>query len=160
MEVRGTLSCSRGRRHLLWYDSHNRRANLRSRTCSQWVIATEMIYNPASAAVKICILLLYHRIFPMHQFRIILWSVGCFITCCCVAMSFVVIFQCRPIRAAWDTKVEGHCINLVAPYVILGSFNALTDIIALCLPMPFLWRLHVDKVRKVQLIGTFSVGTL
>ena len=34
------------------------------------------------------------------------------------------------------------------------------DIIALCLPMPILWRLHTDKARKVQLIGVFSLGGL
>lgn len=74
-------------------------------------------------------------------------------------MNLLVVFQCRPINAAW-TDVQGQCIHLNTAFIILGSLNALTDIIALCLPMPFLWRLHADKSRKLQLIGIFSLGSL
>lgn len=154
----------------------------------------------AIASVKISILLLYLRIFPSPRFRLIVWSVSCFVLCCCITQTLLIIFQCRPVKAAWDLEVKGQCIRLNLTYVILGSFNALTDIIAPCLPMPFLWvrqeettlpyllqfgigsnnklyhsrmpwnkhadfithswRLHTDKTRKTQLIGTFGLGTL
>ena len=92
-------------------------------------------------------------------------------------MGLLVVVQCRPIKASWDLSVEGECIHLNTAFIIFGSLNALTgtqlaikakisilitslDIIALCLPMPFLWRLHTDKARKLQLIGVFSLGSL
>ena len=80
--------------------------------------------------------------------------------CCGLTMDLLVIFQCRPINASWNLSVPGQCIHLNTAFIILGALNALTDIIALCLPMPFLWRLHADKTRKLQLIGIFSLGSL
>lgn len=114
----------------------------------------------AIAAVKISILLLYLRLFPGPRFRIIVWTVGCFVICCAITQTLLVLFQCKPMTAAWDMKAKGDCIKLSLSYVIFGSFNSLTDIIALCLPMPFLWGLHADKTRKAQLIGTFGLGSL
>ena len=126
----------------------------------QLVLITEMFQPSAIASVKISILLLYLRIFPGPRFRMIVWSVGSFVACCCLVQTLCVMFQCRPVQAAWNPKVKGDCIQLSKTYIILTSFNALTDIIALCLPMPFLWRLHTDNTRKAQLIGTFGLGTL
>lgn len=114
----------------------------------------------AIAAVKISILLLYLRIFPSQRLRVIAWTVGCFVACCAVTQSLLVMFQCRPVRVAWDVETKGNCVRLNLSYVIFGSFNALTDIIALCMPMPYLWQLHADKTRKIQLMGTFGLGVL
>ena len=75
-------------------------------------------------------------------------------------MNLLVVFQCEPLSASWNLNVQGQCIHLNTAFIVLGSLNALTDIIALCLPMPFLWRLHIDKPRKVQLIGVFVLGSL
>lgn len=114
----------------------------------------------AIAAVKISILLLYLRIFPSKRLQIIAWAVGCFVACCAVTQTLLVMFQCRPVQAAWDLNVKGDCIRLNLTYVIFGSFNAVTDIMALCMPMPFLWQLHANKTRKIQLMGTFGLGVL
>ena len=44
--------------------------------------------------------------------------------------------------------------------VIMASLNVVTDILTLCLPLPFLWRLQIDMERKSQLIGVFLLGGL
>ena len=126
----------------------------------EWVIATEVLYNAAITAVKLSILLLYRRIFPNNRFKIALYAVGGFVICCGLTMNLLVVFQCRPINASWNLTVQGQCIHLNTAFIIFGSLNALTDIVALCLPMPFLWRLHTDQARKLQLIGVFSLGSL
>lgn len=129
-------------------------------TFAKWVIATEELYNAAITAVKLSILLLYRRLFPDPRFKIILCTVGGFVFCCGLTMNLLVVFQCRPINASWNPTLQGQCIHLNTAFIILGSLNALTDIVALCLPMPFLWRLHADKSKKLQLIGIFSLGSL
>ena len=136
-----------------------------------------MLYNAAITTVKLSILCLYRRIFTDARFKIALWIVGGFVLACGLTMGLLVVVQCRPVKASWDIAVEGECIHLNTAFIVFGSLNALTgtqsaivakmfilisslDIIALCLPMPFLWRLHTDKARKLQLIGVFSLGSL
>lgn len=126
----------------------------------QWVITTEIFYNAAITTIKLSILLLYRRLFPLPQLKIILWSVGCFVISCWLTITLLTIFQCHPIRAAWDLSVKGQCLRLNVAYIVLGTCNTITDMVALCLPMPLIWRLHTDKSRKMQLIGVFSLGAL
>ena len=107
-------------------------------------------------------LLLYRRIFPSARFRIVLCAVGIFIFCYAVVSELTTLLQCRPIQGAWDPNVyiRAKCINLNLEYMIMGSFNVLTDVVTLCLPLPLLWRLQIEKARKSQLFGVFLLGGL
>lgn len=153
-EVTGGLMCVRygGGKHAVLLKNPE--------TFAKWVITTEVFYNAAITTIKLSILLLYGRLFPLLQLRRILWSVGVFVISCWLTITLLTIFQCRPIRAAWDLSVKGHCLRLNVAYIVLGTCNTITDMIALCLPMPLIWRLHTNKSRKVQLIGVFSLGAL
>lgn len=129
---------------------------------NQLILSTEMFYTPAIAAVKISVLLLYRRIFPNPKFRAIFWSVGGFIVCYTVVQELTILFQCRPMAGAWDPKiyVRAKCIKLNLEWVNMASFNVLTDLVTLCLPLPLVWRLQIDKERKFQLLGVFLLGSL
>ena len=134
-------------------------ASFRSQV-KKWVIATEIFYNAAITTIKLSILLLYARLFPFPHLKRIIWSVSGFVVACWLTIILLTVFQCRPIRAAWDISVKGHCLRLNVAYIVLGTCNTITDMIALCLPMPLIWRLQTDKPRKVQLICVFSLGGL
>lgn len=126
----------------------------------QSTIATEVFYCPAIACVKFSVLLLYRRIFPNRGFRIITWSLGAFIICYSLVLFFGIIFQCKPIRGAWDPTVEAKCIDLGRIILITSALNVFTDVSTLCLPLPLLWRLNLPKERKVQLTCIFLLGGL
>lgn len=123
-------------------------------------LATEALYVPGIAAVKFSVLLLYGRVFPDRQFRAILWGVGGFISIYSTILFFSVIFQCIPIRRAWDFTVPATCINLGLEILIMSALNAATDFVTLCLPLPLLWKLQVHKQRKIQLFAVFLLGGL
>ncbi|KAL8764456.1 MAG: hypothetical protein Q9194_007075 [Teloschistes cf. exilis] len=62
-------------------------------------------------------------------------------------------------ETAWDPTVPGaKCIKLMLELEVSGCFNALTDIITVCLPMPLLWRAQMPPRKKYQVIATFLVG--
>ncbi len=123
-------------------------------------ISTEVLYNPAMITVKFSILLLYHRIFPIPKFKLVLWAVATFVFCYTVAGTFVVIFQCVPVHSDWDPSIKPHCVNLDAELIAIGVLNSVTDFFILGLPIPFLWRLHSSLAHKIQLGGMFSLGGL
>lgn len=143
------------------YTIHLLAINILKLLSHQIVLAHLILYNPATALAKISILLLYRRIFPNPRLLIVLWTVGAFVVCYCTAQFFVLLIQCRPIRAAWDPTVPNPtCVRVNTTYIIIGAFNALTDIVTLCIPMPMLWRLQISRERKAQLIGMFMLGGL
>ena len=89
-----------------------------------------------------------------------LWAVGLFIATYSGIQLLTSIFQCRPVRAAWDTTVKGECIQINLVFMILAGINVLTDIILLLAPLPTLWGLQMAKAMKLQLIGIFCIGGL
>jgi hypothetical protein len=87
--------------------------------------------------------------------------VGAFISCYCAVQFFVLVLECRPVRAAWDPTVENPtCIQVNLMFMIMGSFNVLTDISTLCLPTPLLWQLQVSRERRMQLFSISMLGGL
>jgi hypothetical protein len=122
------------------------------------VMAIEVIYSPAIAAVKLSILLLYRRLFPNRRFQTILWWVGAFIICYTTIGILVCIFECQPVEAAWEPLMEGNCIQVSIEFMFMACMNIITDFVTLLLPMPLLWRLQISKERKLQLMGIFLTG--
>ena len=128
----------------------------------QLIFITEAFYPPGITAVKFSVLLLYHRIFPSERFRKILWIVGGIILCYTIALEACIMFQCSPISGVWDPAVHARakCIPLHVVTVSMASMNVLTDITTLCLPLPLIWRLQIDRARKFQLVAIFLLGSL
>lgn len=72
-----------------------------------------------------------------------------------------VIFSCTPIAFFWDRTIPGgHCINLLAFWFSNATFNIVSDIAIVILPMPVLKSLHLPKKQKYSLIVVFAVGGL
>lgn len=78
-----------------------------------------------------------------------------------VAGSLVTIFQCRPVGAAWDKRIQTYyCINAYPMYEGVLISDLLTDVIMLVLPMPLVWNLQLPKLHKLAILGIFTLGGL
>lgn len=108
--------------------------------------------------VKFSVLFLYRRIFPQAGFRRILSYYGYFVLLYTVVFLVLDIFHCRPVSQAWHSDNKEACLNMDTIWIVGGSLNAVTDIAALCLPMPLLWRLNIEKEKRIQLMGVFLLG--
>lgn len=76
------------------------------------------------------------------------------------ALTFLNIFQCRPVSAAFDdpTPSAAHCIDIVTLYLSSAPVNIITDLALLFLPMPILTSIRLPRNEKMILIVTFSFG--
>ena len=75
---------------------------------------------------------------------------------------WVILFQCRPVRAVYDVKLaaEAHCFAF-APFVFTYELiNALIDVSILALPIFMVPRLQMKPRRKLQVISIFLLGAL
>ena len=69
--------------------------------------------------------------------------------------------HCRPLAYYWDRSIpNGHCSddNLVG--YSISSVGILTDVIVLLMPIPWLWRLRLDLIKRLAVIGLFVLGSL
>ncbi|KAL7770734.1 hypothetical protein CFE70_000673 [Pyrenophora teres f. teres 0-1] len=72
---------------------------------------------------------------------------------------FVTIFQCTPVRGAWDFTIQGRrCVNYVTYLYASSAVNVATDIVLCLLPLPHLWRLQLPLRERVVLCVLLAGG--
>ena len=117
------------------------------------------MYNTGLTVIKMSVLLSYVRIFRIVLvYRVVFWIVAFLIIGWGIAINTMAIFQCTPIHKAWDLTIPGHCLNLSKTYLGTAITNIVIDFILLVLPIPMLWKLHIQTSSKIALIVVFSAG--
>ncbi|KAG9228946.1 hypothetical protein BJ875DRAFT_216408 [Amylocarpus encephaloides] len=128
------------------------------------LIAAGWLYVTAVTLPKLCVLVLYVRIFDSRFYR---WA--------CVILATLMIVNslisglvgtlgCRPLSFLWDKSIlGGKCININLFFRWVSFPNIVTDFAVLVLPLPMVWNLHTSRNQKVGLLltfGTASVGLI
>lgn len=82
----------------------------------------------------------------------------------CQGFAFVLtcIFQCTPVRGAWEpTMVPGpKCVNINAFYLSNAALNIATDLITYALPVRMILNLQTPVKQKIAVGVMFSLGFL
>lgn len=69
------------------------------------------------------------------------------------------IWNCDPIRAAWDiTITTGKCIETRAIYLGGSVPNVFLDVFIVVIPLPYVWKLHAALGQRLLLAGMFALG--
>jgi len=117
--------------------------------------ATSLLFTKAS------ILLFYMRIFDVSVtwVRAVSRLATVAITLWCLSVILCGFLLCRPFAFNWDQTIPGgRCGNQILSYILTGSFNIVTDVIVLCLPMPMVWRLQMPLPNKIAVTVIFAIG--
>ncbi len=126
-----------------------------------WNYAIEILYNPILALVKTSILLFLQRLFGQRPGvrRFIVWmntaNIGMMI-----GVFFATILQCIPINKTWEPALEGTCIDRRILFTVSSSFNILTDMLMLALPLSIFINLKIPRRTKIALMVVFLLGFL
>ena len=107
---------------------------------------------------KVAILNLYLRIAVQRAFRRLVWACIAVVTATAIASATASIFQCDPIRKAWDINVTGSCIDVNALFFANAGLDIFQDAFIYVLPMRMLYQLQVPKRQKIALMLVFAVG--
>lgn len=123
-----------------------------------WV--AELFFPLTITPIKISVLSLYRTIFATRNFRVVTYLISTLCGLWLFAGLWVIIFQCRPVRAVYDVTLaaEAHCIAF-APFVFTYELiNALLDISILAMPIFVVRKLQLQTRRKVQVVSIFLMG--
>lgn len=122
--------------------------------------AEEIGYLFNIAMIKVSIMLLFARIFQTPRWRLITQCAIVIFWLKIVAFLFPLVFQCRPMRAIWDPNVHGACLDISAIGFAGAGLSISEDLILFVIPIPTLWRLQLDRSKKLLLVALFSIGSL
>lgn len=127
---------------------------------SQLFYVAQIFYKITINLTKTSILLLYLRIFLQRWFRICCYVLMGLILSYMVATTASSIFQCHPIRGAWDKSIGPTCIDLTKNWYANAGFSIATDFLILLLPMQPLWASKLPRNEKIALMLVFALGIL
>lgn len=85
------------------------------------------------------------------------------ITCQAGGTVLACIFQCAPVRAAYDITIlpeDKKCVNINAFYLANAAVNIFTDILTYTLPFPLVARLQVPRKQKIGVGVMLGLGLL
>jgi hypothetical protein len=141
-------------------------------------LTVAVLYSACMLTMKLSVLMLYRRLFPIQNFRLQWWCAVCFVVAYSVMFIFASLFSCSPISAAWyvfilicrkardsqktrDISIsESKCINRSALYIAYTVMNSISTWWILLMPMPIVWSLALKNDQKYLLTSLFALGSL
>lgn len=67
---------------------------------------------------------------------------------------------CKPYAFKWDKTINGSCGDIMAGYQWIRIPSIITDFFILIIPIPTLWKLQMDKYKKLGVFVSFLTGGL
>ncbi|KAH0386879.1 hypothetical protein KCU92_g2262, partial [Aureobasidium melanogenum] len=122
-------------------------------------LIASVFYSSSMLSIKVAIMLLYRRLFPIQNFLWRWWAVFLFAVGYSVAGILTEIFDCTPVHFQWDIFAEGKCINRPAFYIANAVCNSVSDLLILALPIPVVWNLALTRRKKITLSLVFAMGS-
>ena len=126
-------------------------------------IAFEALYAVSIITSKISILLLYLRVFTSQKraFALILGICAFIIITVGVVYASIAIFQCSPVKFAWDKSTPGgQCLKSLTVAKFLAIPNIIDGLVMLIIPIPLVWQLAIETQHKIALTATFFHGII
>ncbi|KAI1275365.1 hypothetical protein F5Y07DRAFT_369840 [Xylaria sp. FL0933] len=120
------------------------------------------LYAAMMPLIKAAILLEWVRIFvPRGTRSTFYWTCHIFIW---VNLSFytaILIWgntSCKPYEKLWDKTLPGTCLKGDAFDIVTASYNGVSDILILLLPQRVIWKLRLNRKKKLGIALVFAVG--
>jgi hypothetical protein len=118
-----------------------------------------MFYLTCLGFVKTSVCWFYTRLGDKYLTRLSFIMFGV-ITCQALANVLTAAFQCRPIPRAWDTSIEGTCVNINVFYLANAALNIFTDLLTYTLPIRVILKLQMPRKQKIALVFILCLGLL
>jgi hypothetical protein len=121
----------------------------------------QILYATAITFTKASIIALYLRILPKTLFRRLMYVTAAVILALWICSVLVTIFQCDPIRGAWDFELQNKkCVRIVNFFYVASSVNVITDLLLCTSPLLLFWKLKIALNERVMLCVLFGFGLL
>ncbi|KAF2792979.1 hypothetical protein K505DRAFT_306634 [Melanomma pulvis-pyrius CBS 109.77] len=130
-----------------------------------WFFLYEVFYCTSIIFIKLSIAFMLNRI--AGNKRIFIYTNYGIMTLCAsvnLAAILYIIFQCKPVEAAWKADLMaqgGYCqapVYLQNVYYFCSSVNIFTDWATALMPIPLLWNVQMNLNTKISVAGVLGLG--
>ncbi len=125
-----------------------------------WFFIAQTPYKVTVCLNKVSVILLYLRIFVAKSFRLASFAVLFVVVGYGIGGIAATIWQCVPIRGAWDKSTTATCINSDIFWVAYAVLNIVTDVMVMALPIVPIMKLQLKLRDRILLCGVFTLGGL
>jgi hypothetical protein len=128
-----------------------------------WYFIGEISYVWLTSCLKLSLLFFFLRIFNSTDIKKWIYAAIVFQALFILTFTIVIIFQCTPISYAWlfwDGQHSGTCVNINTASWSIAAITIALDIIVLTLPIRELWRLKMNRMKKIYVLLMFGLGFL
>lgn len=127
------------------------------------VYANYFTYDFALCFTKASALFFLQRVFVSNSngktwFRWAVWAAHAINVSWLVGIVFATVFMCDPIAKGWNPALPGTCGDTKALWVGSAIPSVVIDLIILLLPMPMIWGLQMNQVKKIAITIVFFLG--
>ena len=122
-----------------------------------------LVYTISLNLTKLSILQQYLRFLTGKPIRRTCWALTGIIVVYTITNTFLCIFTCTPVNFFWNQVVDpsgGSCLDERALWFAQASFNIISDVAILILPMRSLYKIHLPQKQKLALMVVFALGIL
>lgn len=125
------------------------------------IMVNEILHLPAVAFPKLCVVVLYLRVFTNKWARMATWALIYIISATWFSYTIAAMFQCIPFQFNWDKSIpNGRCFN-VSVFAMSSSVpNIVTDVAVLFLPIRTIVDLKVSVGKRIGLFLIFLTGSV
>lgn len=109
---------------------------------------------------KIALLLNLYRVFDYKFFTTLVYLIGTIVVASSVSSFFAILFQCSPIRKAWDFAVEGKCIDQIAFYRWSQIPDLTTNFLLCIIPLPAILSSRPRPVKLISHLVILVIGLM
>ncbi|PVH94637.1 hypothetical protein DM02DRAFT_539082 [Periconia macrospinosa] len=124
------------------------------------IFSSTFPYYICNWAVKHALLLFYAEISFARSHRILMYIMHFVAFGFGLSSILVTVFQCTPVRKAWQLELDGHCINFIIFSYINASIMVITDLVLYIMPVVFTRNLQLRRAQRIGLNCMFGMGIL
>ncbi|RAH51296.1 uncharacterized protein BO95DRAFT_350980 [Aspergillus brunneoviolaceus CBS 621.78] len=118
-------------------------------------------YQVGIAGFKASLCLNYLRLISGTSktlYRMLIWVTITLSTAGHLVGALVLIFNCHPVKRAWNPTTAGSCLPSGPTFYGLAAFTIICDVTILILPIPLLMQLNIRPAQKAGVVCLFLLG--
>ncbi|PYH88103.1 hypothetical protein BO71DRAFT_469331, partial [Aspergillus ellipticus CBS 707.79] len=127
------------------------------------LLIAEVFYMASEAFTQLSFLTFYLRIFPLTNFRYLVYTIAAISICFGTSNTIVMIFQCTPVSyfwTSWAGDTSGVCINISDFSWYRAAMQIAMDLSIIAMPIWPLSKLALSRRKKSFVLLMFCTGFL